>query len=84
MPLEGDEGVHGHAEVLDLPRAAEVGQVDHETGGDDIRAEFFQKLDSAFGGAAGGDQVRRPGSPFSPGVTASWCISISSSPYSRE
>jgi len=57
MPLERDEGTHRHVELAQLVGAAEVGQVDDETGGEHLRAELAQELDRALLRPAGGDQV---------------------------
>ena len=38
-------------------RPPRIGQIDHEAGGDDLRAYLPEQLDSALGRAAGGDQI---------------------------
>src|SRR5712692_8271636 len=57
VPFEADERAHRYVELAQLGRAAEVGQIDDEAGGEHLRAQLAQELDRAFGCAAGGDQV---------------------------
>ena len=57
MALEGDQRAHRDAQRLEPFHAGEVGQVDDETGGDDVGAGLAQELHRALGGAAGGDQI---------------------------
>src|ERR1700691_3634366 len=57
MPLEADERAYRHAELPDFFRAAEVGQIDDEAGGQTIGADLLEKLHRGLGRAAGGDEV---------------------------
>ena len=57
MPLERHQRAHGHIHRAQFVRAAEIRQVDDETGGDHIGADLAQELDRAFGGAARRDEV---------------------------
>ena len=57
MPFERHQRSHRHVHRAQLGGAAEVRQVDDETGRHHIGADLAQQLDRALGGAAGGDQV---------------------------
>ena len=53
MPLETHQRAHGPAKIADFLGAAEFRQVDHETGGDHVRADLLQQFHRAFRRAAG-------------------------------
>ena len=57
MPLEADQRAHRHVELAQLVGAAELRQVDDETGGEHLGADLAQQLHGALGSAAGRDQV---------------------------
>ena len=57
MTLEAHQRADRHAELSDLLRAAQFGQVDDEAGGQDLGADLFEELHRRFRGAAGGDQI---------------------------
>ena len=83
MPVERHQRAHRHVHRAQFGGAAEIRQVDDETGRDHIGADLAQQFDRAFRGAAGGDQIVNQDDALA-GVTASACISISSRPYSSE
>ena len=64
MSLEGHQRADWHAECLDLLGAAEIREIDHKTGRHHIGTDFFQKPDSAHGGAASGDEIIDEDDPF--------------------
>src|SRR5208282_5187371 len=64
MSLEGYQRSDRNAERLDLLGAAEIRQIDHETGRHHIGTDFFQKPDSSHGGASGGDEIIDEDDPF--------------------
>ncbi len=82
MTFEFDQRADIDAERLESLAATEFRQVDDETGRDDIGAHLLQQLDGRFRCAAGRDQVVDQ-NDLLPGLIASLCISISSTPYSR-
>ena len=47
----------GTSSLRSLSAPPSSGQIDHETGREDIGAELTQQLDRAFRGAAGGDEI---------------------------
>src|SRR6516165_460145 len=57
VPLETYQRAHRHAELPDLVGAAEVGQIDDETGGQHFGADALEEFYCRLGGATSGDEI---------------------------